>query len=96
MRSAALYYKTEAFSSNLEQLMGRNVAGSTFLDALLEYGELEDLGLFVDDNGSLQSANGLRKKVSSNTRISSLKPSNFQDLEKFVLLCKWNGYPHGC
>lgn len=83
MRSAALYYKTEAFSSNLDKLMGRNVAGSTFLDALLEYGELEDLGLFVDDNGSLQSANKLREKVSRNTRISSLKPSNFQDLEKF-------------
>jgi glycosyltransferase involved in cell wall biosynthesis len=49
----------------------------------LEYGALEDLGLFVDDNGSLQSANGLRENEIGNTRISSLKPSNFQDLEKF-------------
>ena len=83
MRSAALYYKTEAFSSNLDKLMGRNVAGSTFLDALLEYGGLEDLGLFVDDNGSLQSANDLRGKLTGHTRLNSLKPSNFQDLEKF-------------
>lgn len=52
----ALLYKADAYSSNISKIMGRNVAGSTFLGARIEYGELESLSLFVDDGASQKSA----------------------------------------
>jgi len=83
MTSAALFYKTEAFSTNLVKLMGRNVAGSTFLDALLDHSAIEHIGLFIDDNASLESANHLKENLNKNKKLSTILPNHFQNLANF-------------
>ena len=71
MTSAALFYKTEAFSTNLVKLMGRNVAGSTFLDALLDHSAIEHIGLFIDEFLSASNTN-VNKLFSLSVHIGCL------------------------
>lgn len=78
--NVALFYKTEAFSSNQRQLMGRNVAGNTFLDALLEYGSSNILSLVVEDRNSLESIEELKANYSGKVKIKTIKPRAFQAL----------------
>jgi alpha-maltose-1-phosphate synthase len=78
----ALYYKSESFSSAMSKLMGRNVAGSTFLDGLLEFGALERLSLFVDDGTSQKAAHELQVNLKNQVHIEVITAQSFSNLER--------------
>jgi len=78
----ALYYSPEAYSISAEKLMGRNVAGSTFLEALIEFGQLEKLQLFVDRGSTQKQAIDLKDSLSRLVEIEVISPLNFYKLEE--------------
>ena len=78
----ALYYSPEAYSISADKLMGRNVAGSTFLEALIEFGLLEKLQLFVDRGSSQKQAIELKESLSKHVEIEIISPLNFYKLEE--------------
>lgn len=78
-----LLYKAEAYSSTMDKLMGRNVAGSTFLTGLLEHGNLTELALFVDDGSSQKAAAELAKNLSGSVNVNVITGHNLVDLTRY-------------
>ena len=76
----ALYYKTEAYSTTMNRLMGRNVAGSTFLDSLLEFGNLDELRLFVDDQTTHADAIKLQTRLSTSLKVKISDVKTFNEI----------------
>ena len=60
--------------------MGRNVAGATFLDALLEHGQLEALQLFIDSGASERAAIELKSNLSNKIPIEIVSGLNINSL----------------
>ena len=66
--------------------MGRNVAGNTFFQALLEYAEVDLLQLIVGNSSHLNHAQNIKETLSENIEVDIISPANFSGISQSGLL----------
>ena len=66
--------------------MGRNVAGNTFFNALLEHAEIDLLQLIVGNSSHLKQAQDIKDTLSVNIDVDIISPANFARISQSGLL----------
>ena len=82
----SLYFSPDAFSVDMKNLMGRNVAGNTFFHALLEHTEIDLLNLIVGNPSHLKHAQNIKETLSANMNVDILSPANLSGISHSGLL----------
>ena len=79
----SIYFHPDGYTSRGRQVMGRHIAGETFLKAYLKYSTTKSFALQLESPSHLEVFRSIRKEANSRIAVETITRSSFKKLSKY-------------
>ena len=87
--SICYYFHPDGYKTSGRQVMGRHVAGESFLKGALKYGKKSDLWIQVEHKEHIKLFKSIAESCGRNETLHSINRTNLEKLEKPGCLISW-------